>query len=130
MGKLIYRMCLIVVLAIIVAGGVYYYTAFYQQSEAPERGTFVQNMLQDEGVSACGRYDLPGLSSACTSERYDLPELSSACTSERYDLPELSSACTSEHRQIQKIALLAGIEMDTNRKEVDANGSHTGYALP
>lgn len=41
MGRLIYRMCLIVVLVLAVAGGVYYYTTFYQKEEGPQKGTFV-----------------------------------------------------------------------------------------
>ena len=44
MGRFIYRMCLIVVLAIAVAGGVYYYTTFYQTEEGPQKGTFVNRM--------------------------------------------------------------------------------------
>ena len=41
MGRLIYRMCLIVVLVIAVAGGVYYYRTFYGDRQEPQKGTFV-----------------------------------------------------------------------------------------
>ena len=46
MGKLVYRMCLVVVLVAIIVGGVYYYMAFYQADEDPDRGTFVDNMVE------------------------------------------------------------------------------------
>lgn len=41
MGRFIYRMCLVIVVAIAVAGGVYYYTTFYQKEDGPHKGTFV-----------------------------------------------------------------------------------------
>ncbi len=44
MGRMIYRLCLIVVLVLAVAGGVYYYTTFYQKEEGPRKGTFVHKM--------------------------------------------------------------------------------------
>ncbi|KAI4449007.1 hypothetical protein C823_003536 [Eubacterium plexicaudatum ASF492] len=48
MGRFIYRMCLVLVLAIVVAGGVYYYTSFYQKEEQPKKGTFVY-VTDEEG---------------------------------------------------------------------------------
>lgn len=53
MGRFIYRMCLVLVLAIAVAGGVYYYTTFYQKEEGPQKGTFVSNMDDnDQAIEA------------------------------------------------------------------------------
>lgn len=42
MGKLVYRMCLVVILMIAVAGGVYYYRTFYQAQDSQNKGTFVK----------------------------------------------------------------------------------------
>ena len=39
MGRFIYRMCLVIVVAIAVAGGVY--STFYQKEDGPHKGTFV-----------------------------------------------------------------------------------------
>lgn len=53
MGRFIYRMCLVLVLAIAVAGGVYYYTTFYQKEERPQKGTFVSNIDDsDQAIEA------------------------------------------------------------------------------
>ena len=46
MGKLVYRMCLVVVLMAVIVGGVYYYMSIYQMDEEPDRGTFVDNMVE------------------------------------------------------------------------------------
>lgn len=52
MGKMLYRMCLVVVLVAVIAGGVYYYMSIYQADEEPDRGTFVDNMTEytEEGL--------------------------------------------------------------------------------
>ena len=44
MGKLVYRMCLFVILVIAVAGGIYYYMTIYQKEESVEKGTFVKSV--------------------------------------------------------------------------------------
>lgn len=48
MGKMIYRMCLVVLLFIAVAGGVYYYLTFLQEDETSEKGIFVNEMDFDD----------------------------------------------------------------------------------
>ena len=52
MGKLVYRMCLFVILVIAVAGGIYYYMTIYQKEllrqlsklNCTEKGTFVKSV--------------------------------------------------------------------------------------
>jgi len=48
MGKMIYRMCLFLVLVVAVAGGIYYYATFQRIEEEPEQGTFVRWFGEDE----------------------------------------------------------------------------------
>lgn len=69
MSRLIYRVCLIVVLLIAVAGGVYYYTAVYQKEAGPQKGTFVHQ----EGTIPADKYvsQVPG---DCRSYVGRLPE--------------------------------------------------------
>lgn len=55
MGRLIYRMCLVIVLVIAVAGGVYYYMTFYQKDESPQKGTFV-NRMDDKQLDIDRKY--------------------------------------------------------------------------
>ena len=45
MGRLVYRMCLAVVLMIAVAGGIYYFMAVTRDKENPEQGTFVDRRV-------------------------------------------------------------------------------------
>ena len=45
MGKLVYRMCLAVVLMIAVAGGIYYFMTVTRNEERPEQGTFVDRRV-------------------------------------------------------------------------------------
>lgn len=44
MGRLIYRMCLVVILVLAVAGGIYYYMTFYQKEDVVQKGTFVNRV--------------------------------------------------------------------------------------
>lgn len=53
MGRLIYRLFLIVVLVMAVAGGVYYYTTFYQKEEGPQKGTFVNRPSVQNDKQVC-----------------------------------------------------------------------------
>lgn len=52
MGKIVYRMCLAAALAAVIAVGVYYYMSIYKADEEPERGTFVENIMEtaEEGL--------------------------------------------------------------------------------
>ena len=42
MGRMIYRMCLVLVLIAAVTGGVYYYMTVYEKEAVPKKGTFVK----------------------------------------------------------------------------------------
>lgn len=53
MGKLVYRMCLFVILVIAVAGGIYYYMTIYQKEESVEKGTFVKNVEWETDAVTC-----------------------------------------------------------------------------